>query len=578
MKKVRKMLLKCYLCNKYMKHKTILLVLFAMLVSLGAGARTQVVTVSKLKGELTACLRGIFKGLNNSDMVIINFDKPGKYVLKGTVECNSNIEIKGVGSKKVTIVLDKGSDADGFKAFTDDTFIKAAGTRERPITVSIHDVAINLKQHKGIWWENTAMFGVKIYHANKVDICRVNSYADNAIFTNFDLRVCNNITFKKCNITNYNNCMAGGNLWIRGEACNVDIADNTFRKYGNDEIFGFFEATVDAHTNRLAHVARENISVSNNKFIYGSEDGRCDIFNDVLVSFNTAGGNITAKNYGCHNKNVAFTNNRFEINSLCRKTLNIGFSEEDTQEDMSFVGNEFENNRVDTDEKYYHQDIFIIDKSQKRNPVYFCANTINNHMPVVNKFGTTGNAIALLRGGNIQMEDNIINDDAPSSPLTNEELGTTLLWCGEQGGKATLTGNEATGMKLLATVSDGAGIDSFAIIAHDNRFEGDTRIYCNKVRHLNLTFTNNTFISANMNFFLQEFATEGTLLFKNNEVHAQNGQLMTHWSSTPTSAMRFNTLEMTGNTFYGTKGEKDVLRNITNVQHRDVSGNIYYQR
>lgn len=198
----------------------------------------------------------------------------------------------------MTIVLDKGSDADGFKAFTDDTFIKAAGTRERPITVSIHDVAINLKQHKGIWWENTAMFGVKIYHANKVDICRVNSYADNAIFTNFDLRVCSNITFKNCNITNYNNCMAGGNLWIRGEACNVYIADNTFRKYGNDEIFGIFEATVDAHTNRLAHVARENISVSNNKFIYGSEDGRCDIFNDVLVSFNTAGGNITAKIMG----------------------------------------------------------------------------------------------------------------------------------------------------------------------------------------------------------------------------------------------------------------------------------------
>ena len=93
-----------------MKHKTILFALIAMLASLGAGARTQEVIVSKLKGELTACLRGIFKGLNNSDMVVINFDKPGNYVLKGTVECNSNIEIKGVGSKKVTIVLDKGKD------------------------------------------------------------------------------------------------------------------------------------------------------------------------------------------------------------------------------------------------------------------------------------------------------------------------------------------------------------------------------------------------------------------------------------------------------------------------------------
>lgn len=579
MKKVRKMLLKCYLCNKYMKHKTILLVLIAMLVSLGAGARTQVVTVSKLKGELTANLRGIFKGLNSSDMVIINFDKPGKYVLKGTVECNSNIEIKGVGSKKVTIVLDKGSDADGFKAFTDDTFIKAAGTREHPITVSIHDVAINLKQHKGIWWENAEKLGVKIYHANKVDICRVNCYADNAKFTNFDLRVCSNITFKNCNITNYNNCSTGGNLWIRGEACNVEITDNTFRKYGNDEVLAFFEASVDAHTGRRELVKRENILISDNQFIYGAAKGYdCrNLFNDVLVSFFSIDDNHV-EGVGCNNKYVAFTNNRFEINSLCRKTIYIGFSEEDTQEDISIVGNEFENNRIDTDEKYYHQDIFISDKSEKRKPVYFCANTINNHMPVVNSYGTTGNAIAMLRGGYIQMEGNIINDYAPSSPLTNEELGTTLLWCGEQGGKATLLNNEATGMKMLATVSEGAGIDSFTIIAHDNRFEGDTRIYCNNVRHLNLAFTNNTFISANMNFFLQEFATEGTLLFKNNEVHAQNGQLMTHWSSTPTSAMRFHTLEVTGNTFYGTKGEKEVLRNITNVQHRNVSGNIYYHQ
>lgn len=563
-----------------MRYKTIFFALVAMLISLSTGARTQEVTVSKLKGDLTASLRDIFKGLNSPDLVVINFDKPGKYVLKGTVECNSNIEIKGVGSKKVTIVLDKGNDADGFKAFTDDTFIKAAGTREHPITVSIHDVAINLKQHKGIWWENAAMFGVKIYHANKVDICRVNCYADNAIFTNFDLRVCSNITFKNCNITNYNNCMAGGNLWIRGEACNVDIADNTFRKYGNDEVLAFFEATADAHTGRQGIVKRENILVSDNQFIYGASKGiEChNLFNDVLVSYFSFDGNH-AEGAGCNNKNVMFTNNKFEINSLCRTTLALGFSADDTQENVAIVENVFENQSKNTKEKYNHQDIVITDNSPpKRNPVYFCANTINNHTPVVNIYGTTGNTVALLRGGHIQMEGNIINDYALSSILTKETLGTTLLWCGEQGGKATLLGNEATGLKQLATVSEGAGIDCFTINAYDNRFEGDTRIYCNNVRRLYLLFTRNTFISSDMNFFLQEFATEGALVFKNNEVHVQNGQLMTHWSSTPTSAMRFHTLEVTGNTFYGTKGEKDVLRNITNVKHRDVSGNIYYHQ
>lgn len=550
-----------------------------MLISLSTGARTQEVTVSKLKGDLTASLRDIFKGLNSSDLVVINFDKPGKYVLKGTVECNSNIEIKGVGSKKVTIVLDKGNDTDGFKAFTDDTFIKAAGTREHPITVSIHDVAIKLNAHKGIWWENAEKIGVKIYHAKKVDIQRVNSYADNAKFTNFDLRVCSNITFKNCNITNYNNCTTGGNLWIRGETCNVEITDNTFRKYGNDEVLGFFEATADAHTGRQAIVKRENILVSNNQFIYGAARGiNCrNLYNDVLVSYFTLEDDY-AKEGGCHSKNVAFSNNKFEINALCRVTFSIGFSEHDTQEDVAIMENVIENNPVDTEEKYYHFNILVKDKSKKSTPVYFCANTINNHTPVVNIYGTTGNTVALLRGGHIQMEGNFICDYALSSPLTKEALGTTLLWCGEQGGRATLLGNEAMGLKQLAAVSEGVGIDSFTIIAHDNRFEGDTRIYCNNVRHLYLAFVNNTFVSDNMNFFLQEFAKEGSLVFNNNEVYAKNGQLMTHWSSTPTSSMRFDHLEVTGNTFYGTKGEKDVFSNITNVLHRNVRNNNYYQQ
>ena len=562
-----------------MRYKTIFFALIAMLISLGAGARTQVVTVSKLKGDLTTNLRGIFKGLNSTDLVIINFDKPGKYVLKGTVECYSCIEIKGVGSKKVTIVLDKGNDADGFKAFTDDTFIKAAGTREHPITVSIHDVAIKLNAHKGIWWENAEKFGVKIYHAQKVDIQRVNCYADNAKFTNFDLRVCSNISFKNCNITNYNNCTTGGNLWIRGETCNVEITDNTFRKYGNDEVLGFFEATADAHTGRQAIVKRENILVSDNQFIYEAARGiNCrNLFNDVLVSYFSLEDNYVERG-GCHSKNVTFTNNKFEINALCRVTLSIGFSEHDTQEDVAIMENVIEYNPVDTKEKYYHFNILVKDKSEKRTPVYFCANTINNHMPVVNIYGTTGNTVALLRGGHIQMEGNSICDYALSSPLTKEILGTTLLWCGEQGGKATLLGNEATGLKQLATVSEGAGIDRFTIIAHDNRFEGDTRIYCNNVHHLDLAFVNNTFVSDNMNFFLQEFATEGSLVFNNNEVYAKNGQLMTHWSSTPTSSMHFNNLEVTGNTFYGTRGEKDVFSNITNVLHRTVRNNNYYQQ
>ena len=179
-----------------MKTKLIFITIVAFTMTFCAHAATQEIRVSQLSGELTTNLRNILKSASPTDRVIIHFDKKGTYTLNGTIECLCSVEIKGLGQKKTTILLNNGSDQNGFKAFTDDTFIKCAGTPERPITVNIHDIAIRLKKHEGIWWENSARIGVKIYHASRVNIERVDSYADNAVFTNFDLRVCSNITIK----------------------------------------------------------------------------------------------------------------------------------------------------------------------------------------------------------------------------------------------------------------------------------------------------------------------------------------------------------------------------------------------
>ena len=561
------------------KTKLTFLAIAAFLITFSAKATTKEIRVSQLEGELTANLRNILKSVPPTDLVIINFDKKGTYTIKGTIECLAPVEIKGLGKKKTTILLDNGSDESGFRAFTDDAFIKCAGTPERPITVNIHDIALRLKQHDGIWWENSARIGVKIYHANKVNIERVDSYADNAVFTNFDLRVCSNITIKNCDITCYNNCAAGGNLWIRGETRNVDITGNTLRKFGNDEMIAFFESTTNAHTGQRGHVARENIVVSNNQFIYGGFKFNDGVTCDILLSFINVGDDIPHVNgYACHNKNVEFSNNRFEINALCLRTISVGFREEDTQENVKFDGNIFVNNFVDTDQRYTHLNILIRDYSAEQGQVTFANNSFSNHMPVVNKYGTSGNIIAMLRGGNILLENNVISDLAPSSPLTDKKLGTTLIWCGEQGGNATLIGNEATGMAGLATVSEGAGIQQFDLTASNNSFEGDTRIYCNNVNLLNLNFTDNTFKSANMNFFLQEFAKEGTVRFSNNVVYAKGGQLMTHWANTNPASMRFHSLEVKGNTFFGIPSESHLLTNIKNIAKRSVEVNTYYSR
>ena len=79
-----------------------------------------------------------------------------------------------------------------------------------------------------------------------------------------------------------------------------------------------------------------------------------------------------------------------------------------------------------------------------------------------------------------------------------------------------------------------------------------------------------------MNFFLQEFAAEGSLIFNYNDVTASGGQLMTHWDGRfNTNSLRFNSLEVKGNVFNGMSNEKSVLTNFTNVKRRKVSQNRF---
>ncbi|MBQ7205127.1 MAG: hypothetical protein IJS04_04710, partial [Muribaculaceae bacterium] len=103
--------------------------------------------------------------------------------------------------------------------------------------------------------------------------------------------------------------------------------------------------------------------------------------------------------------------------------------------------------------------------------------------------------------------------------------------------------------------------------------------YCNVIDTLDLVFNNNLFVSNDMNFFLQEFASHGSLTFDYNNVYVKTsgGKLMTHWSSNPTSSMRFTDLEVKNNLFRGVKSIDNLLINITNVDNRIVEGNLCIQ-
>ena len=179
------------------------------LAALVGQARTININVKDTRSDLTRQLREECGRINRNDTVVINFGE-GEYTVSGTIRIQCHAVIKGKGSGKTTIWLDKGSDKGGFKSFIDDTYFRITGTAKNPISVSISDVTLRLKEHKGLWWEDEIRHAVKIYHANFVDIHDTESYMENAVITNFDLRVCSNVTIANNIISNYNNCNDGG--------------------------------------------------------------------------------------------------------------------------------------------------------------------------------------------------------------------------------------------------------------------------------------------------------------------------------------------------------------------------------
>ena len=539
-------------------------------------AITRVVNVSELQGELTRALRQQVQGLTYNDSIIINFDRTGTDTVCGTVTAHCNVIMSGQGRCKSTVILDNGTNQQGFIAFNDDSFFVFRGTLEHNISVTITDLSFKLKEHTGLWWESAEKYAVKIYHANGVTINNVDSYLKNAVCTNFDLRVCSNVNVTNCNLVNYNNCLTGGCLWLRGAMHDINISGNRFYKYGNDESLAFFSQLVDANTNTSGDVTRSNIIIKDNDFYYKYDGGdKNDIFNDMQFSLISS----DSSPYCCATNNFLFSNNRFQIDDLVKRTISIRFNDEDTFSNVEFNNNTFIDNYIGSIKRYYRNDIEVYGNPLYPDTVFFRNNVFKNYNPVVNPYNGNGAAFFLVEGSRICLDRNILSNYVTSDTAATSEIGVTLVWCGVAGGDVTLRNNISQNLKNIARVEAGNGISKFKLAAEGNTFHGDTKIYCNAIDTLNMDFRKNIFMSNSMTFFLQEFATTGSLVFNENNVFVKTngGMLMAHWNSNPTSSMRFNRLEVRNNLLRGINSIENMLKYITNVGDSIVNGNICIQ-
>ena len=555
--------------------KYICLVMLIGMAAVTTQARVINVDVSRIKGDLTQELRAIGEKVAIRDTVVLDFGK-GTYTIDGTIQFRCNAIIRGQGCDKTTLILDKGQDRSGFKAFKDDSFINILGRKDHTIYASVSDMSFKLKDHKGIWWTDGERYAIKIYHANRVDINRVDSYMANAQITNFDLRVCSNVTVTDCNITNFNNSHTGGCLWLRGEMHNVKVKGNKFYKYGNDETLAVFDRLVDNTSSYIRGKAtRTDIFIEGNEFYYGGYKGKDkdeSAFNEMMVSLIT-----DHKKSGdpCITRNFHLDGNTFYINDKCTRCMYISFDPADVHSDIYVNGNTIINAALKKNDKYYRQDIEVNDLSSGQDTIYIANNTVKNSNPVMNKYDSNGYSFLLMQGGNVCLDGNKIVSTIETDRSTGKSTGVQLVWAGAKGGIVTMRNNVRNGLKYLSTVGAGSGTPSFTLNATNNFFSGDTRIYCDKITQLHLNFTNNTFESSNANFFLQEFASKGTLVFNNNVVTVSEGggRLMTHWNKNSLKSMRFDRLEVKNNTFKGVKTEADLLKNMTNVGKRQIKSN-----
>lgn len=555
--------------------KYIIVAAIACMATLSVHARTTVINAKTVKGDLTEYLRNAGQRANYKDTLVISFDE-GTYTINGSVIFNCHLVMKGAGQQLTTVIFNKGNDRGSFKAFTDDCFIDVFGTLAHPLSADISDIYFQLQDHKGIWWENSRNYLFKIRHCNSVNITRVKSYINNAVSTNFDLHVCSNVNITDCDIINYNNSEGGGCLWLRGEMHNINIKRNKITKYGKDEAIAIYDRLVDNSKKYIrGKASRSDIFIEDNEIVYGGYNGKDknpDATCGMIFSLFTDHKKSEDR---CLTSNFHLRGNKFYINDVTTRCMYIGFDPADEHRDIYIENNEIVHSQPKKDVPYYYCDIEVHDLSASSDVIHINGNSLKNNHAIMNKYGTTGYAFLVTRGGHVSMADNSIVNYVTRNASTGKPYGIELVWHKSDGNNSdvTMTGNVCKGLDCVAHVGAWQLAEGFSLSASNNYFSGITRVNCESIKKLDLDFTGNTLNSTSETFFLEGFAQKGNVVFNNNEVTITNGRGQFMTRSHGNSGGRIDKLEIQNNVFKGVKNENDLFKNVTNVGKRKVKSN-----
>lgn len=534
--------------------KILMLVAAVMLTFNSVSARTIEIKMSQCRKPLVENVRNMVSQVSSNDVVVLNFDKPGTYEFDGSIKIRCNTIIKGVGSKNTRVIVKEGFEG-GKSKMLDDTFFAIHGYSNKKVKVEVRDIRFELASHKGTLWETAPKHIIKICDGDGITVDNATFWSTDAVITHLDLRDCSNVLVQNCTFENYNNCREGGELWSRGEQKNLVIKNNVFWKYGNDEALGFWGG------DHKRDVDMKNIFVENNEFHYENKT-KCkqDIPIDVLIAFCHFETEYTK--HKCNVDSVVFKNNKIKMNAVTNCDIRLTFDRLAKIGYFDISYNTIENGNKCSRNNGYMSDIEI-KGTQIGSNIMLHDNYIKSRCQVLWDGNNSGYTFLGTNNAQVSMINNVIESDYP----------VRLLWIHGGDNTIEMERNVASQIYNIVILDSSNLIGKNKIIATNNEFSGETSIYCNKVKELELNFTNNIFYSSKYHFFMIEGAETNSVTFEGNTVNALsgNGVIYANYSGRKCG---FSKVNISNNIFNGIpkQGVDGIFPNVKKMSSR---GNIY---
>ena len=203
---------------------------------------------------------------------------------------------------------------DSGNQYTDDCAIRIIGKKGDGLEVFISDVALRTEMSRtnAINGQNlneelnrSEFHFTKIVNAEKVIIRNVVSKIEYIKMSNFTLRSCNNVSITNCDIRNFTCRNKGSNLMFADYCSNVEVDNNDFYKFSNDECIWLGAAStrgqiwhgagedlyydIDEDYIEQREFRMENIRITNNRFFVPNRTGNASYSKIDITTVN--GGN-----------------------------------------------------------------------------------------------------------------------------------------------------------------------------------------------------------------------------------------------------------------------------------------------